>query len=1026
MFDLLPHSIQEPMSPPDVPIPLSVEENELLPKEPSPPNSVRQDNNPLPSPTSRGTCGLQTPFSETSHSTDQQTGIQVKPNTAQTQCGNEEKKRNLTDTPVESVQPSSTPTKKSKAKRTFMKVERSHSMASSPTTPSTPHSPNNSSHLQQEQLQPVSLTTAVISVVKGEQFQRKESDDSIPESDQDHSGSTNGSDQSSGPSLTPDPEDTALSSRRIVDENSKPPSFTKEPGTGQTVPVKLGVEETECVSVGNKPKAPPTTSTSSTNTTSVSVSVGKQRSKKKQRAQQKKEEKQKKKRKEKEDICNARRGGVQEPQESFDKESVSSSTNSTDNLEEDPSTSEQTTPEEEEKKPNAKGKQDGTKEHSANKTNPDNNKKVVEGSVIISDGVKRQVGTNQGLGPKEEEKKEHSHLIEDVAPNDAKITSESSPLFQPPTSSVRDDILVEEEATLPDMETSCSSIDFKTPALSPSPDELVAASFPIQKSTPKKLEEVAGGGGSVCRSTDSSTSNKVKLGSHPSSPESRPKNSSSSLPSTPSKSPAPAPTKLRPSKLILNEEAEDQSGTSSVNSTEADGVSGRQRMPPHELAASLLRDHIPRPSKQKLDSSSSSTGGEEKDSEETGSNAPPTTTATSTRKKVSESKHADQGREKRNSGTPLSSEAIPFYPVPYHGRHPHHPHHLPPPPPPLSFPSRGPLLPSHPPHVPAPPFDYPMGRPGPLYRPVDEQMHPYDRADYERKHGKRSDTNYLPPKAFSPPTFPEGGVYHSRPSPFPQHNYDPQGEWVELRGGRMIPGYSEDDPMSISYPSGHHRGGSYLRTPHAPPPYGMPSESPRHPNPRPLSMPMEGSESVWEQHGSLTDEEILYVKQMRLQKLREKRQQQQQQQFGSDMYNQLSPLNEPYSPLASLRDRSMETQSSSSSLYQGSGRSYGPLDMENESMMNDAMIRASLEPQRLRRPSRESADLSLLLPPSAAATTPGSLNRAPGPPGSFSEPVGHRNPTPSSSGLSSLFRKEASSISQEWSNLEETEVRDDN
>ena len=832
---------------------------------------------------------------------------------------------NSVSDPVETtpiLQPLLTPTKKSKVKRMYMKVEKSQNISSS----------SSSTSIQSNEIdQTVSLatTTTVINLVKTEQLSRKESDDSIAESDQDQCESSNSSEPLS---TTPDPEDSTHLLHKSNSSNGKCPSFTKEPGTGQTVMVKDGVEESETFNICEKPKQNPS---NPSNVVSVSVNVGKQQrnKNKKQRAQQKREEKVKKKRKEKEDITASKR--ITETHESYDKESVSSSTNSTDNLEEDHASNELTTPEE------------------------DESMKASERKGIVT---RKPVLDNE----------KSTEILSKVTEEKVQQVIDVEKSSQLPFTAVIEDIPLEEETNLLEMETSCSSIEFQTPGLSPSPDDLTVSSNRHDvsfKLTPRKDKESVTEDVFVLASDSKISSKSVKMNSHPSSPDTKQK-TTSSLPSTPGKTLA---AKTRPSKLELPELSEINNATSStLSSVETDGVSEKSkgRLAPHELAASLLKK-IPLPQKQKQSSCN-----QMKDIEDTTSTV---RTQSSHRKKSNDNnKFVDNGRDKRH--TPLSSDAMPFFPH-HPGHHYTHAHNIPPPMPQPFPPNRASLPPPH--YLPNSPYEYPMMRP--IY-PHDEQMHQFD-----RKQRKRSDHKYSS-KAFSPPTHSEPR-YHDRPHPFPIRNYDSENEWMDSHTGSHS-GYSDEDPFALSYPVGHRRSG-YPRVSSGSS-YGFGSDMSSSMDSRPL----DGPESIWDP-SQLTPDEIIYLKELRRQRL--KKMMEKHQQMNNEQYEPVpAPArhsSDPYS-LASLRERDMDT-----ARHSRADPSYPPIETDPVISKVVTSFRNHDEQRGLSR------DDPFSWP---SATTPDSLNRAPGPPGSFpSDSLGQNNSL-SSPMRSSLFSNDNSRSSQSW------------
>ncbi len=794
----------------------------------------------------------------------------------------------VTSCPPESETLLSTPTYKSKAKRTCMKVEKSQNLSSSSSTSNLTDDTDGCG--------PVMLPGNLVHVVKIDHLSRKESDDSIPESDQEPSGSSSHSSEQY--SYTPDPEDATPTNRILTTVKSKP-SFTKEPGTGQTVLVKDGINEENDVPVTvDKGKQ-------SSNIVSVSINIKPRGRSKKQKAQQKREEKLKKKRKEREDAIFAKK--VVEPSECcHDKESTSSST---DNLEEEHAISELTVSENE-----------ALKKPSQSRVAESKYEDVVMSFAKHNTTERHNLATTEDYAESD---------IETTIISSSPIPSDQIPLLED-----------EEDTNLLEMETSCSSIEFKTSGLSPSPDDLtVPNDTPVPPRDPSTFSPVSRSMSDTLKTSKSFATSKAI--SQPLSPEFKPK-TSSSVPSTPGK----ASDKARPSKLDLHEASTDSQ--SILSSVETDGISDKSkgRLAPHELAASLLKN-IARPAKQKEDNTKQG-----RDTEDI--NPPPSRS----KKKTIEVRATmigggGGGVDKRT--TPLSSDAMPFYPHLPGLPHPSHMHGPPPPPPPPQPfpPARAPLrAPSYPPHH--PPYDYPVVRPM-MYPPhVDDSA-----SQFERKQRKRSDHKY-PSKAFSPPFADEH--YHEKPHPF--HNMPHYEEWMGSPGSHMTPpGFPpEEDPFAMSYPVGPRRSGAVY-------PRGYPHGSDQ---PHTRSTGMEVSDPAWDPN-QLTQEEVMYLKQLRrrqhLKKMREK-----QLKLG-EPYDQYTT--DPYS-LASLRERDLD---SSSRFSRHSNSSYR-LETEIESPVSEIMLNSyrAFEESRQKKLSREEPSYRW---PSPSLAAPGSLNRAPGPPGSF-------------------------------------------
>lgn len=811
---------------------------------------------------------------------------------------------------METTQADLSPSQKTRFKKTLMKVEK---------TQNNTLSSNSSSCVDNEEPNTTEQDPSMDNEANI-QLSRKESDDSIPDCDQ-------GSEESNGS------EDR---STEMV--QSKSMSFTKEPGTGQTILWKEGVEESDNYNnVGEKPlpPLPKQPSPNNNNVVSYSVSVplsssNKTRNKtKKQKAQQKREEKMKKKRKEKEE--SARRAN--EAHESFDKESVSSSTNSTDIFE------------------------DASNELAPNDNETDKN----------NQNTKQEEPTESNIIMVEKGSPSDSVDVGEPGHGGADEPNDVSP-------GTTDDSPGGEEEVIPEMETSYSTIEFKSmSSATPSPDDL---------SNDKKLPPEEVSPRVTTAAIERSISGEEPVPSSPA--DVKPSRSSISAPTTPSgkggDTTVGSSGKPRPSQLDLHvappTDDTDTSGESNDKS--------KTRLDPHELAASLLKS-MPRPPKQKHGGNNSNNGsnsGTKASVKERDSTEVSNTKRNNRKNKSSSDNTRDKRTSNNNTNSSLTPEAMPFYPH-YPGMpHPRAgmpPHPLPPP---LPFPpSRG----SIPYHVPNPSYEYPpmmrhMGMyPTPTQRIADttDQIHQLD-----RKQRKRSD----PPssKTFSPPTFPEGSYHDSRPYQYPVHEYEsPSEEWMGSTPDTSLPhpppGYLEDDPFTQSYPTGARRTGNYIHNAY--------NYNPEYSH----SMVPRSSTGMEEPDWDLTPEEVMYLKEHRRQKLKkllmaEKHHQQTVSEgLADDMYKGLPPSrhsSDPYS-LASLRDREYEQPPPlpRHRPLESGGQYHVPLDMmDTDSTSSDLLM-------SLRKEKKSSRDEpSYHWPPAPGSASSGSINRAPGPPGSSAYP----------------------------------------
>ena len=968
--------------------------------------------------------------------TDQQTGIRLESNypqsyTSESKTTTKTINEELLESETTPSQPFSTPTKKSKSKRIVMKVEKSPNKFVTPPDTSSSHT------------HPISLASSAVTVVKLEQFKRKESDESIPSSESDL-GST---DQSS---LTPDPEESTPPNDLILTNNvtNSKTSYTKEPGTGQTVPVKdreeNGTDEVSPVSVDKSPH--PSSSSSSTSSfssfssavVSVSVSV-KPRSKKKQKAQQKREDKLRRRRRERERDEQANSKYLHDSQESIDKESITSSTNSTDNLDE--YGTEQPTPDEERKK---------NMQEEEHVSNGDNlaEEGVVDSDIWDDEGEKMNdsKGDKMSIGQVQEDQfsdvssvmKEHvlenenveelvsesdSTQQENLSVNRVKPVEQdeiTTKPVQPVKEKNVDDnaenefeelvknpitktVKLDEPVIEQELETITSSMEFQTS--SPSPENMITEPPKVLKSTPKKLLEILAD--PFSQSPDRSTymsrqsNGRLKLHTQPHTPSPDKSEGSDSAPVSPNKTEKTEENK-QPMKLNLDESNEDgQDPCQKVLSTETNAVENSTKtLPvhlgissPHELATSLLQsgDIIARP-KHKIEKEKPRI--DEQDEVE------------KRRRRISaETQYNEQMRDKRSRQ--LSHDAQPFYP--------HYPFLPPPPPPPPPpslpppppHPNRAPLLPSH--HrMPSPPYEFPPMRPTSIYIPEEsgcERM-------YERKQRKRSETQKFA-KSYTPsPSYPDRGRYDRQP--YPSQMYE--SEWVGPHRSHMSPGYLEDDsfPLYTSQYPHEPRRGAYPRSrlPPARSPLQVSSnfDSTRGGSrqiARCTTITSDGTESLWElptshhvQSGRVTNDNAFYMEQLRkrqqLQKL-----QQHQLASGLDVTDpiQRHPNESEHSrnnySLSQLRERHLDSTYGNRGNHGNHYSPYPQFDVDDNSLLSEMAHLHQLRCQdKLQSRSNESSqgDLSRLL-----NTPSSSLNRAPG---TLPESLGQNT---GASRLSSLF-----------------------
>ena len=931
--------------------------------------------------------------------TDHHTGIRLESDSSVSSNGSRQHEEYLEIPEQRSYDhtiPASSPTKKLKNnKRLHQKgPEKQLHMLQGLTTPTSP-TPSLSSPTSPT-LHPISLTTAAVAAVKQEQFQRKESDESIRSSESDLcSGTSSSSDPVT--SLTPDPEETpvfsSLSACKVEAVKVKP-SYAKEPWTGQTVEVKDsqdigggGGEEEEVV----PPSHPPP---------SVSTTV-KPRSKKKQKAQQRKEEKQRRKQQQQQQREREREEFLSKKthdfQESFDKESIASnSTNSTDNLDDETSFGqgdshlgdENLTREEEEQEismetTNNSSRDDDTtishevltlsidKEPIVQKMIPDEDKK--EDTEIVKQEEKLVKPVEQMVKPV----KPVEQVVKPVEPVE-QVVKPVKPVEQvvKPVKPVIEPVCDEEIETCPQNDQQDQQEDSFTDAHTDETTITTSQLEPVKVNMVIKLD-------STKPPVESQQLKDTTAQEIQEEPPFSPENAEEERPTS----------KIRPQNLDLTDKKDNSPDSeSTLGSIESDGKPSLVRLgisTPHELAASLLNksDIIVRRSKLKGEKT---TNQPHKGNEEI-----------KTRKKIS----ADMSVPQDKRSSQLSHDAQPFYPVFPHYLPQQHPH-IPPPP----HHHGGPLLPSHPHRMSSPPYEYMPMRAGGGY--PEEFPHAYHEQMYDQRHRKRSDHQKPQPKGFMPsPHYPypiEGmsPYHHDRPPPPPPHVYDPPPEWIGSHGMHDSSHLEEDmRPYYTSKRRGEMRGG------HVPPQNWRFDSSHPGPKHRPHGSTLSGErgEYLWDHHHvdhlghqsqSQTDDVLYLARYNHMRKMHQLKMEKQRQleldDFRHDMYS-----------LAQLRERNhLESEINNP-------KRYHDFDLEHESLLNEVAQLRQLHhnkeklfaKQQTQEPTR-STNLSLLLSPSSGW---GPLNRAPG-----SQP-GFSNQSPSTE-LASLFDTKRNS---RWSPFED-------
>ena len=889
--------------------------------------------------------------------------------------------------------PASSPTKKLKNnKRLHQKgPEKQFHPLQGLTTPTSPTSSVSSP--TSPTLHPISLTTAAVAAVKQEQFQRKESDESIRSSESDLCSGTS---SSSDPvvSLTPDPEETpvfsSVSTCKVEGVKLKP-SYAKEPWTGQTVEVKDsrdeggdGGEEEEVV----PPSHPPPT---------VTTAV-KPRSKKKQKAQQKKEEKQRRKQqqqqqqqqhqqqreREREEFLSKK---THDFQESFDKESITSnSTNSTDNLDDETSFGQgdshlgddNLTREEEEQEismettNNSLRDDDTTVSHdvltlsidqepTVQKMIPDEDKK--EDIEIVKQEEKLVRPVEQIVKPVEPVEQ----VVKSVKPVE-QVVKPVEPVEQvvKPVKPVIESVCVEEIEACPQNDQQDKQEDSFTDAHTDETTMTTSQLEPVKVGMVIKLDSTNPPVES--QQLKDTTSQEIQE-----EPPFSPENAEEERPTS----------KIRPKNLDLTDKKDNSPDSeSTLGSVEIDGKPTLVRLgisTPHELAASLLNksDIIVRRSKLKGEKM---TNQPHKENEEVKS-----------RKKIS----ADMSVSQDKRSSQLSHDAQPFYPIYPHYLPQQHPH-IPPPP----HHHGGPLLPSHPHRMSSPPYEYMPMRPGGGY--PEEFPHAYREQMYDQRHHKRSDHQKPQPKGFIPsPHYPypiEGmsPYHHDRPPP-PPPVYEPPPEWMGSHGMHDSSHLEEDTrPYYASKRHGEMRGGHLpLQSWHKVPLFDSSHPGPKR-RPHGSTLSGERGEYLWDHHRvdhlghpsqSQTDDVLYLARYNHMRKMHQLKMEKQRQLELDDLRHDM------YS-LAQLRERShLESEANNP-------KHYHDYDLEHESLLNEVAHLRQLQHNKEKllakqqaQESTRSTNLSLLLSPSSGW---GPLNRAPG-----SQP-GFSNQSPSTE-LASLF-----------------------
>ena len=923
--------------------------------------------------------------------TDHHTGIRLESDSSVSSNGSrqhEEYSEIPEQRSYDNTAPASSPTKKLKNnKRLHQKgPEKQFLVTQGLTTPTSPTSSVSSP--TSPTLHPISLTTAAVAAVKQEQFQRKESDESIRSSESDLcSGTSSSSDPVT--SLTPDPEETpvfsSLSTCKVEAVKLKP-SYAKEPWTGQTVEVKdnrdegaAGGEEEEVVPPSHPP--PPVTV--------------KPRSKKKQKAQQKKEEKQRRKQQQQQQQREREREREREEflskkihdfQESFDKESIASnSTNSTDNLDDETSFGQGDSHLDDENLTREEEEQEISMETNNNSLRDDNtviSRDVHTISIDHEPTVQKMISDEDKKEDIEILKQEEELVrpVEQIVEPVEQVVNPVKPVQQVvnPVKPVIDPVYVEEIETCPQndqqdqQEDSFTDTHIDETSIIPSQLEPLKVDVLIKlHSTDPPVES---------QQLEDTISQEIQ------------EEPSFSLENAEEEQPR---SKIRPQNLDLTDKKDNSLDLeSTLSSVETDGKPTLARLSissPHELATSVLNksDIIVRRSKLKGEKMASQP---HKENEEV-----------KPRKKMS----ADMSVPQDKRSSQLSHDAQPFYPIYPHYLPQQHPH-IPPPP----HHHGGPLLPSHSHRMSSPPYEYMPMRPGGGY--PEEFPHAYHEQIYDQRYRKRSDHQKPQPKGFIPsPHYPypiEGMPPYHHDRPPPPRVYEPPPEWM---GSHSMHDSSHLEEDTRSFYASKRRG--EMRGGHLPPQswHKVPLFDSSHPGPkhRPHGSTLSGErgEYMWDHHHvdplghpsqSQTDDVLHLARYNHMRKMHQQLKMEKQRQL------ELDDLRHDMYSLAQLRERSHLESDVKASTH------YCDFDMEHESLLNEvAHLRQLHNKEKLfakqqAQESTRSTNLSLLLSPSSGW---GPLNRAPG-----SQP-GFSNQSPSTE-LASLFDTKRNT---RWSPFEE-------
>ena len=493
-------------------------------------------------------------------------------------------------------------------------------------------------------IQPESLVSGAVSAIKQTLLLRKESDESIHSAESDNSTSEHSNDPP--PSISPDPTDGVSGFGDIeLTKAEAVTTYTKEPGTGQTVPVKDNEDLGTATRTKDEGGASETTTSMSTMVTSGSTSTSKQsRSKKKQKAQQRREEKMRRRR-EKEEQAVAKR--QLELQDSMDKESIAStSTVSTENYDDDHTHDHAhdavfitavETPKDESIK---------TKEESPEKNNEEDGvDTVIESvSIVIPAQEKEDITSSSEPSPTSSQ----SSCSEDLPE-----TSQGDELAE--VDSLHEPVKLAEEI-------GGTTTQVQAPPSSPP----LLPSVPVEEERPQTKQPQT----KPKKPKDNEHSHLPEKMASKVVPTSK-RSPNSSKQSRKYEDSLPATGKSRPSKLVIKEGGAH------------DDVGGERPVNPHALAASLLKEELKSDKKGETKKATIA-------STTPTSNSGVPTVKGSTRK-------GDHASNKR--GLLLDAQAQPFYPPPPQYPYPH----------PIIAQQRKPLLSGHAHRMPSPPYDYHHG-----------------------------------------------------------------------------------------------------------------------------------------------------------------------------------------------------------------------------------------------------------------------------------------------------------------------------